>query len=182
MPTVRYRRTLLVSAAAASTLLAVAATTSEATPTSGTAHKQQQTCPLPVVGADADTVTLSGPATLRPPNGRPVRYTLTAAETPGEQGDHLPHGITISYSVSVTDPNSPTAPATSSDASPPSGMTNGDFRVPIHFTLRPVRPGSGSRIYTIAWTATFDGGPHACSSSDSGEHPFTVTVPHDRHR
>lgn len=180
MPTARYRRTLLAAAAAASTLFTVAATASEAAPAGGSSGRQQQTCPIPVVGADADTVTLTGPATLSPPNGRFVPYTLTAAETPGEQGDHLPHGITLSYSVNVGGAGSPAAPAQSSDAKPPSGMKAGDFSVPVHFALRALRPGSGNRIYTISWTATFDGGPHTCSSSDSGEHPFTVTVSHDR--
>lgn len=179
MPTAWYRPTLRASVAVASVLLTVAATSSGAAPTGSSPNKQQQTCPIPIVGADADTVTLTGPATLRPPNGRFVPYTLTAAETPGEQGDGLPHGITISYSVRIGQPGSPSAPATSTDAKPPSGMTNGDFSVPIHFKLRATRPGTGSRTYTIAWTATFDGGPHTCSSSDSGEHPFTVTVPHD---
>lgn len=179
MPTDRYRRTLLLSVAAATTLLTVTAATSGAAPTQTNAGRQQQTCPLPVVGADPDTVTLTGPATVRTRNGHFLPYTLTAAETSGERGDGLPHGVTVSYSVSVSNSGSPAAPAKSTEANPPSGMANGDFSVPIHFRLRGLRPGSGSRVYRIAWTATFDGGPHTCSSSDSGEHPFTVTVPHD---
>lgn len=142
---------------------------------------QQQTCPLPVLGADPDTVTLSGPATLWPPNHAFVDYTLTASETAGEKGDGLPHGVSISYSVSMGSAGMPSAPAASSQANPPSGSAKGDFSVPVTFQLRAGRPGNGSAVtYVINWTASFDGGPHTCASSGTGEHAFTVTVPHDR--
>ena len=150
-----------------------------ASPRGGGANgAQQQTCPLPILGADPDTVTLSGPATLWPPNHRLVGYTLTASETPGEKGDGLQHGVTISYSVGVSDGGA-TSPAQQTDAKPPTGAATGDFTVPVHFQLRAQRPGQSARTYTITWTASFDGGVHTCSSNGSDQHPFTVTVPHD---
>ena len=170
----RSRRTVLVAVAAAAS--AITAGSGLASPgghdAGGTA--QQQTCPVPVAGADPDTVTLSGPASLWPPNGRYVDYTLTASETAGEAGDHAPHGVTITYSVS-------TAGGSAAQASPPAGTEKGDFSVPVHFQLRAARSGNGGAVtYVINWTASFDSGLHPCSSTGTGEHPFTVTVPHDR--
>jgi plastocyanin len=138
---------------------------------------QQQACPLPVVGADPDTVTLAGPSTLWPPDKRFVSYTLTAAETAGEKGDGLPHGVTISYSIATQDKGV----GATAGASPASGNTQGDFSVPIRFRLQADRAGAGhGRTYTINWSASFDGGPHTCSSSDTGRSPFVVVVPHDQ--
>jgi hypothetical protein len=181
MPTARNRRTILVCLAAVSTLVAAAATTSSAgTPRGG--NSQRQTCPIPVLGADPDPVSLTGPSTLWSPKHRYVDYTLTASETAGEAGDGAPHGVTINYSVTVSDSRSgPAHPAQAADANPPTGNAQGDFRVPVHFQLRAQRAGNGgTRTYLIDWNATFDGGLHMCSSSGAGEHPFTVTVPHDR--
>jgi len=36
------------------------------------------------------------------------------------------------------------------------------------------------RTYVIDWSASWDGGAFSCSSKDSGQAPFTVTVPHDQ--
>ena len=177
----RFRRTVLLLVVLTAGTLTVA--TGSASPGShaGDGSTQQQTCPLPIAGADPDTVTLSGPTTLWPPNHQLVDYTLTASETPGEAGDHLPHGVTISYSVGVGNAGAPSAPAANSQANPPTGMAKGDFSVPLRFQLMAGRPGHGGAVtYTISWAATFDGGPHTCSSSGTGEHAFTVTVPHDR--
>jgi hypothetical protein len=176
MTATRLRRTVLACALGAAT--AVSAGAGLAAP-SGSGDSQQQTCPLPLVGADPDTVSLSGPTTLWPPNNRLVDYTLTASETAGEAGDHLPHGVTISYSVTV----SGSGANAQGQANPATGSAHGDFSVPVRFQLRAERPGTGGAVtYVINWAATFDGGPHTCSSSNAGDHPFTVTVPHDRRR
>lgn len=148
-------------------------------PAQATTGTQGQTCP--VLGNDPDSVTLTGPATLWPPNHRLVDYTLTAAETPQEAGDGLPHGVTISYVVTTADTiGGDGGPAHNPDATPPAGMASGDFSVSIPFQLRAERSARGSgRTYTINWTASFDGGPHMCSSQDGSHHPFVVTVAHD---
>lgn len=139
-------------------------------------EQQQQTCPI-AAGEDPDTVTLTGPSIIWPANKKYVSYTLTAAETPGEQGDGLPHGVTISYSVTTQDKGT----GATTGASPASGNASGDFSVPIHFKLLADRAGSGhGRTYTITWSASFDGGPHTCSSSSTGNSPFVVVVPHDQ--
>ena len=139
-----------------------------------------QTCPIAVVGQDPDPVALSGATSLWPPNHQLVGYKLTASETAGESGDGLPHGVSISYSVSVTE-NGTTVAATPAQASPPSGNKSGDFSVTVPFQLRAERAGkSTGRTYTINWSASFDGGVHTCSSTDGSRHPFVVTVPHDQ--
>lgn len=179
----RFRRTVLLAVVSIASVITVGSGLASPATHGDSGGAQQQTCPLPIVSADPDTVALSGPTTLWPPNGKYVSYTLTASETAGEAGDHLPHGVTISYSVNVGSAGAPSAPAQSSQANSPTGMAKGDFSVPVHFQLRAGRPGyAGSTTYVINWTATFDGGPHTCSSSASGEHAFTVTVPHDHGR
>lgn len=168
------RHAAIAVVAAAACVSAQPGTAAPAAPSS------TQTCPIMLIGQDPDTVSMSGPATLWPPNHRFASYSLTSSETPGEQGDGLPHGVTISYSVTVTEGGN-TTPATSSQASPPAGSASGDFSVTIPFQLRADRAGKSSgRTYTINWSASFDGGPHTCSSTDSSHHPFVVTVPHDR--
>lgn len=172
MAAAQFRRATLVCVAAAT---ALTAGVGFAAP--GAGGGQQQTCPLPLVGADPDTVSLSGPTTLWPPNNKFVDYTLTASETAGEAGDHLPHGVTISYSVTVSGGGA----NVQGQANPATASEHGDFSVPAHFQLRAARSGNGGAVtYVINWAATFDGGPHTCSSSSTGDHPFTVTVPHDR--
>ena len=151
-------------------------------PTSAVTGTQAQTQTCPILGNDPDSVTLTGPAVLWPPNHQLVDYTLTAAETAQEAGDGLPHGITISYVVTTADASGGDGgPAHNPDASPPAGMAAGDFSVSIPFQLRAERSGQGNgRVYTINWTASFDGGPHMCSSQDGSHAPFVVTVAHNR--
>jgi hypothetical protein len=151
-------------------------------PANAGSDQQVQTCPAPVLGADPDSVTLTGPATLWPPNHRLVNYLLTASETAQEAGDGAPHGVTISYTVTTSDAGGGDGgPAHTPDALPATGMASGDFSVSVPFQLRAERSGIGSgRTYAIDWMASFDGGVHMCSSQDGSHHPFVVTVPHDR--
>jgi hypothetical protein len=128
-------------------------------------------------------VTLAGPATLSPPNNQLVDYALTASETPQEAGDGLPKGVTISYAVTTTDASGGDGgPTHDPDVLPqPTGTaaSNG-LSATVDFQLRAERSGSGAgRTYTIDWTASFDGGPHTCSSHDGSHQPFVVTVPND---
>jgi hypothetical protein len=136
----------------------------------------QQICPAPL-GADPDTVTLSGATNLWPPNGQSSSYTVTAAETTAEQsGDPLPHYVTIAYSVTAN----PSGTIVASGSSPDTLVTDpsdNNSSATLSFRL-PAAPlgGSGPWSYLISWNASFDGGAHPCTSSDAGEHPFTVTV------
>jgi hypothetical protein len=176
MPSPRFTRRLTISALAVAACVAtLPGTAAPAAPTT------TQACPIPVIGQDPDTVGLAGATSLWPPNHRFAGYSLTSSETAGEKGNNLPHGVTISYSVTVTE-NGATSAAKSSQASPPSGQTSGDFSVTIPFQLRAERLGKSSgRTYTINWSASFDGPlGHSCSSTDGTHQPFVVTVPHDQ--
>jgi plastocyanin len=175
MVSARPHRLALTLAAGAALVAAPAGSLAAASGSQAAQH--QQTCPIPVVNADPDPVTLSGPQVLWPPDGQFVTYTLTAAETAGEKGDGLPHGVTISYSITTADRGAGSA----AGASPATGSAQGDFSVPVRFRLQRDRAGSGTgRTYTINWSATFDGGAHTCSSTTNGNTPFVVVVPHDR--
>jgi hypothetical protein len=151
-------------------------------PAGATTGTQTQTQTCPVLGFDPDSVTLTGPAALWPPNHRLVDYTLTAAETPQEAGDGLPHGVSISYMVTTADASGGDGgQAHNPDATPPAGTASGDFSVSIPFQLRAERSALGrGRTYTINWAASFDGGLHMCSSQDGSHNPFVVTVAHDQ--
>ena len=128
----------------------------------------QQTCAAPG-GLDPDTVTLDGPATLAV-DGHRTSYTLTAAESSFEQsGDPLPHNVSLTYSV---------MPGGSGRVLQ-SGAVSHD---PAHeweaiatFQLADTPPDS-TREYVITWSASFDDGNHACSSSDGAHQPFVVAV------
>jgi hypothetical protein len=136
----------------------------------------QQTCPAPL-GADPDTVALSGPSNLWPPSGQSSGYTLTAAETTAEQsGDPLPHYVSLSYRVTAS-PSGATVAAGSSPDTLVTDPANNNSTATLSFRL-PAVPlgGSGPWSYLISWDASFDGGAHPCQAADPGEHPFAVTV------
>jgi hypothetical protein len=136
----------------------------------------QQTCPGPL-GADPDTVTLSGPTNLWPPSGQSSSYTLTGAETAAEQsGDPLPHYVSIAYRVTAK----PSGAIVASGSSPDTLVTDpskNNSSASLSFRL-PAEPlgGSGPWSYLISWNASFDGGAHSCQASDAGEHPYAVTI------
>jgi acyl-homoserine lactone acylase PvdQ len=140
---------------------------------------QTQTCP--VAGnpsADPDPVTLVGSPVLSPPDHMLNSYSISSSETAGEKNDGLPHGVTISYSITTID--TPGGSSTNSnDTQPPAGSASGDFTTAAPFQLRAELPGS-ARTYQVDWNASFDGSNgisvHTCSSTDGTHHPFTVTV------
>jgi hypothetical protein len=137
---------------------------------------QTQTCP--VLGNDPDTVTLSGPATPSPPNHTFSSYAITSSETLSEMGDGLPHGVTISFTITTIDTPGGSS-SNSPDTVPPSGASSGDFSTTASFQLRAELPGS-ARTYQIDWAASFDGSNgvsvHTCSSTDGTHQPFRVSV------
>jgi hypothetical protein len=158
-------------------VVAIAAAMAAPGVTHAAADTQTQTCP--VMGtADPDPVTLSGPATLSPPNHMFFSYGITSSETAGEAGDGLPHGVTISFTITTIDtPGGSTS--NSPDTVPPSGQSSGDFATTALFQLRAELPGS-ARTYQIDWAASFDGtngvSVHTCSSTDGTHQPFRVSV------
>jgi hypothetical protein len=140
-------------------------------------NTQTVTCPQPG-GADPDPVTLNGPGVLSPPNDTFSRYGITSSETAGEAGDGLPHGVTISFTITVVDTPGGSL-SNSPDTVPPSGQSAGDFSTTAPFQLRAALPGS-ARTYQIDWSASFDGtngvSAHTCSSTDGTHQPFRVSV------
>jgi hypothetical protein len=65
---------------------------------------QTQTCPVGGnASADPDPVTLVGMPVLSPPDHMLNSYSISSSETAGEKTDGLPHGVTISYSITTID-------------------------------------------------------------------------------
>jgi hypothetical protein len=142
-----------------------------------TSDTQSQTCPV-VGGLDPDSVTLTGPASLSP-NHMFAGYSITSSETPAEQGDGAPHGVTVSFSITTIDTPGGSS-INSADATPSTGSASGDFATTALFQLRGELTGT-ARTYRIDWTASFDGPPvvppgHTCSSKDGTHHAFTISV------
>jgi hypothetical protein len=124
------------------------------------------------------TVTLVGPLKLWPPNHKMIDEPVTATATnPSDQ-------VTLDLTPTITDAtggdggaqHDPDFNATSSDGKTLEATGTGSATAALQ--LRAERSGKGDgRTYTINWTAMF--GSKSCSSSDSGQAPFVITVPHD---
>ena len=130
---------------------------------------------------DGDTVALNGPLKLWPPNHKFVPEPVTATDSdPSSQ-------VSLTITPVLTDtaggdggaqhnPDWQLADGSTGDSftSTGTGSTTSELQ------LRAERSGKGEgRTYTINWNATFDNGSKSCSSSDSGQSPFVITVPHD---
>lgn len=127
---------------------------------------------------DGDTVALNGPLKLWPPNHKMVDEPVTATDADGSGP------VTITVTPTVTD-------ATGGDGGPnhdpdfnpstqggDSVVGTGDGSATAGLQLRAERSGKGEgRTYTVNWVAEFD--DKTCSSSDAGQSPFVITVPHD---
>jgi hypothetical protein len=111
------------------------------------AATQTRTCPLPVVGGDPDTVTLNGPVG--------TTWSVTADESPGEAS----HLVSITVQISASDGSGPLLRTST-------GL--GFSPVSVPFTLAP------GHHYAVQWLATFDFGPHLCTSLLPGEAPFQI--------
>jgi hypothetical protein len=111
-----------------------------------------QTCPI-INGIDPDFVVFSGPATIP---GDDLVHTVSVFASESEAARNLMSLTTITTSgttVKVT-----------------SGV--GLHNTTVHISL----PGTPGRTYIINWIATFDFGPHVCTSLLPGHHAFTVSV------
>jgi hypothetical protein len=125
---------------------------------------------------DNDTVVLNGPAKLWPPNHKFVAEPVTATDGDGSSN------VTLTLTPVITDAvGGDGGPQHDPDYTPDgSPAASGAGSATVSLELRAERSGKGEgRTYTINWDATFDNGSKSCSSSDDGQSPFTVTVPHD---
>ena len=126
------------------------------------------------------SVSLTGPEVLWPPNHKFVDESSTATGNSSDTSVMLtitpdPQDVSGGDGGTNHDPDF-MYPSGSPTATNTSGGT-----VTEPFQLRAERSGKGDgRTYVINWTATWNGDPSTtCSSSDSDQKPFTVTVPHD---
>ena len=123
---------------------------------------------------DGDTVALNGPLKLWPPNHKMVDEPVTATDADGSGP------VTITVTPVVTEAaGGDGGPTHDPDFNPSTeGGDSGDGSATAGLQLRAERSGKGDgRTYTVGWTAQFD--DKSCSSSDSGQSPFVITVPHD---
>jgi hypothetical protein len=120
---------------------------------------------------DGDTVFLTGPDTLWPPNHKMVSQLAVA------QGGEMMTSLTLT--PEVTDAMGGDG-GTQHDPDVSSNLAgSGTDRAEVPFSVRAERSGKGlGRTYTFHWTAQFD--DKMCSSADDGQSPFTIFVPHDQ--
>ena len=129
-----------------------------------------QTCPVPVLGLDPDSVTLSGLSTTMP-----ATADVTAAETPGEMGPGAPTVRLFVYRQNGSNMimdllNGLRGPSTSGGASL-SGPATGKGAATETITF------SAPGTYTFGFIALFDNGIHPCASLLPTNHALTITVP-----
>ena len=130
---------------------------------------------------DGDTVVLNGPLKLWPPNHKFVSEPVTATDSDPTSS------VSLTITPTLTDATGGDGGAQHdpdwqlSDGSTGDSFTSsGTGSTTSALQLRAERSGKGEgRTYTINWTATFDNGTKHCSSTDDGQTPFTITVPHD---
>ena len=125
------------------------------------------------------SVLFDGPTVLFPPNHKMVDETGSAVSSnPGAMTTSVALNAATVEDVEGGD-GSPTEGADSSGASMGTD-TDGDGTATAPYQVRAERSGKGDgRTYTIGWTASFRDGS-MCSSTDMGQTPFTVSVPHDQ--
>lgn len=127
---------------------------------------------------DGDVVEYTGPEKMWPPNHKLQNVSVVATDGGADNGSDATN---LTVSPNVTDVSGGDGgPNHDPDYTPGDLVASGDPSATIDFWLRAERSGKGDgRTYTINWAATFDGGAKSCSSSDAGQSPFVVVVPHD---
>lgn len=122
-----------------------------------------------------DAVNWLGATTLWPPNHKFQSSTVAA------DGSTDTENVSIAIVPSLTDATGGDGGAQHDpDWQYESAPATGAGTATQDLALRSERSGRGEgRTYTIHWTATFDDGAKTCSSTDDGQTPFTVSVPHD---
>lgn len=146
------------------------------------ASTTQFTC-SDAVGIDDGTVTLVGPLKLWPPNHKMIDEPVTA-----QRGTKPGSSVTLTLTPVITDAaggdggpqHDPDFNATSSDGKTLVATdSNSPGTATAALQLRAERSGKGDgRTYTINWNVDWGNGD-SCSSNDSGQAPFIITVPHD---
>ena len=157
----------------------VATATGIAFPTLGASgNKYASTESTRTCGSDG-TVTLVGPLKLWPPNHKMIDEPVTA------KANNSSNMVTLTLTPVITDAtggdggpqHDPDFNANTSDGK--SLMASGTGSATAGLQLRAERSGNGDgRTYTINWSVNWGNGD-SCSSNDSGQTPFVVTVPHD---
>jgi hypothetical protein len=122
---------------------------------------------------DSGVVNWVGPIKLWPPNHKFVAETVTAV------ADDSTQQVTLTLAPTVTDTVGGDGGANHDpDYTPEDPAATGTGSASVDLGLRAERSGRGEgRTYTIDWVAQF--GSDSCSSTDEGQSPFVVTVPHD---
>lgn len=127
---------------------------------------------------DSDTVVYTGPEKMWPPNHKLQNVSVVATDG-GADGASDETNLTIAPNVTDV-AGGDGGPKHDPDYTPGDLVASGDPSAEVAFWLRAERSGKGDgRTYTINWTATFDGGSKTCSSTDDGQSPFVIVVPHD---
>lgn len=182
------KRTALGAAAIAVAGLAVPALASNNGTTKDSYGSQIKVCTGP--GGD-NTVALTGPEVLFPPNHKFVDESATATNADSDLGD-----ATLSLTPSTQDIAGGDGGATHDPDYLPgaNGFSNMGNPAVVPFQLRAERSGKGDgRTYVINWSAQFndgttcgsmpmplpDGTPGVLSPAQQLP-PFTITVPHDQ--
>ena len=129
---------------------------------------------------DGDTISITGPTTLWPPNHKYVTETIKATDTDGA-AESVADSDGVMLMTSATS-NQPTTGMGSGhrldDAkvnSPSNGSESASQTVQLRAERDGVDPAKAGRTYTITATATFDN-----NSLESCTATFTVHVPHDQ--
>jgi hypothetical protein len=122
---------------------------------------------------DGDVVNWVGPITLWPPNHKFVAETVTAVADDGGED------VELTLMPVVTDvAGGDGGPNHDPDYTPEDPAAVGMGSATVNLNLRAERSGKGDgRTYTIEWAAKF--ADNECSSTEAGQSPFVVNVPHD---
>jgi hypothetical protein len=135
-----------------------------------------QTCPVPLLGLDPDSVTLTGPVISPVSTGGPLATaSVTASETPAELGPGAPTVRLFVYRSNGASPvqdllNGLQGPSTSGGASL-SGPATGSGMTTETITF------SAPGTYVFDFIVLFDSGIHPCTSLLPPNHSLVVTVP-----
>lgn len=143
---------------------------------------------------DGDSVALTGSQMLWPPNHKLVDQSATATDGSSNEVDGAANATTLLITVASDELINDVGDGNTDfdwDFSEAGPAASGDPSATVPFRVRAERSGKNAgRTYTIHWDATFDGttlpdgtvvpGSKSCSSTEDGQAPFTIFVPHDQ--